>query len=92
MYQIASAIIRDTNDKTKCHLLFANRTEYDILMINELDTLAAKHPDRFFIYHILSRPSNQAAWDETGHFSGYVSEKIIDQIFPKGGVYVSVYA
>lgn len=85
MYQIASAILRDTEDKTKCHLLFANRTEYDILLINELDALAARHPDRFYIYHVLSRPKNEEAWRETGHFSGYASEQIISQIFPKGG-------
>jgi NAD(P)H-flavin reductase len=85
MYQIATAIIRDPADTTRVHLLFANRTEYDILLINELDALAAQHPDRFYIYHILSRPKNQAAWDETGHFSGYVSEEVLAQIFPRGG-------
>ena len=90
MYQIASAIIRDTGDSTKVHLLFANRTEYDILLVNELDSLAAHHPDRFYIYHILSRPKNQTAWDETGHFTGYVSEEVLAQIFPRGGKTVTL--
>jgi NAD(P)H-flavin reductase len=82
---LAAAIIRDSDDKSKCYLLFANRTEYDILMMSELDLLAEKHPNQFCVYHTLSRPYDPKAWAETGHFTGYVTTEMMSKIFPKGG-------
>ncbi|KAG8087429.1 hypothetical protein GUJ93_ZPchr0010g10405 [Zizania palustris] len=35
-----------TEDKTEMHLVYANRTEDDILLGDELDRWAAEYPDR----------------------------------------------
>ena len=46
MYQVASAILKDPKDTTKISLIFGNLTQEDILIKQELDSLAAAHPDR----------------------------------------------
>ncbi len=43
MYQVVRALLDDPTDQTRLHLLFANRTEQDILMREELEE-AAKDP------------------------------------------------
>jgi NAD(P)H-flavin reductase len=71
MYQIIQSVLNDPEDPTELSLIYANRTEKDILLRNELDDLVKRNP-RFKIYYILSKPSNN--W-EFG--SGYVTEEII---------------
>ena len=62
MYQLILAMLGDPADTTRIWLLYANRSEDDILLGAELDALAAAHPGRFSLTHTLSRPSNAAAW------------------------------
>ena len=57
MLQVITAIIRDEYDTTTTMaLLFANQTEEDILLREELDGLARKHPHRFRVAYTLDRP------------------------------------
>ena len=44
MKQVSDAILRDKSDGTKVSLLFANQTEGDILLRDELDAAAAAQP------------------------------------------------
>ncbi len=53
MYQVMRAILDDPTDPTKLHLLFANRSEEDILMKEELDE-AAKDP-RIKVYYTVDK-------------------------------------
>lgn len=46
MLQLVRAVFRDPEDKTNLSLLFANQTEDDILLRNELEEVQKKHPDR----------------------------------------------
>lgn len=71
MYQIIQSVLSDPDDPTELSLIYANRTEKDILLRNELDDLAKRNP-RFRIYYILSRPPS--SW-EFG--TGYVTEELI---------------
>ncbi|GBC07372.1 hypothetical protein RclHR1_07410008 [Rhizophagus clarus] len=71
MYQVIRSALRDPEDPTKLSLIYANRTEEDILLRSELDDLAKNNP-RFKIYYMLSRPPSN--W-ELG--SGYVTEEVI---------------
>ncbi|CAB4392018.1 unnamed protein product [Rhizophagus irregularis] len=71
MYQIIQSVLSDPDDPTELSLIYANRTEKDILLRNELDELVKRNP-RFKIYYVLSRPSSN--W-EFG--TGYVTEEII---------------
>jgi ferredoxin-NADP reductase len=58
MYQVLKAVLKDSEDPTLISLLYANQAEEDILLRQELDDLAAAHPDRFKV----SRGSDQKRW------------------------------
>ena len=47
MLQLVRAVFRDPADDTCLSLLFANQTEEDILLRNELEEVQKKHPDRY---------------------------------------------
>lgn len=72
MYQITTAILRDPEDMTKVSLIYANVTEDDILLKQELDDLAKKYPTQFSIHYVLEKPT--VTW--TGSV-GYVTPEII---------------
>lgn len=54
LYQVIKEVLHDASDRTCMKLLYANRTEQDILLRAELDALAAAHPDRFQVWYILN--------------------------------------
>lgn len=56
-FQVALASLRDPTDKTKFRLIYANNTEADILLRDELDGLAKKYPERFSVYYVLLEAS-----------------------------------
>ncbi len=62
MYQLIRAALSDAADETRIWLLYANRSEEDILLGDELAVLAAAHPARFTLTHTLSRPRDAATW------------------------------
>lgn len=47
-------LLKHPEDKTKITLVFANVSESDILLKNELDDLAKKH-DRFTVHYVLDK-------------------------------------
>jgi len=54
MLQVIKGILKNAQDKTKVKFIFANVNAEDILLKDQLDELAAKHPDRFSIYYVLN--------------------------------------
>ncbi|KAG2467790.1 NB5R1 reductase, partial [Polypterus senegalus] len=50
MLQLIRAILKDPEDKTHCSLLFANQTQNDILLRDELEELQVRHPNRFKLW------------------------------------------
>lgn len=79
MYQLMRRILEDPNDKTsRLWLIYANKTEKDILLKAELDTLQRQHPDRLQILYVLER----APSDWTGEH-GWVSESMIRNMIKK---------
>jgi cytochrome-b5 reductase len=73
-------IFSDKNTKdtdTKVTLIFANQTEEDILIRDELEGYAKKYPDRFKLVHALDRPSKN--W--TGHV-GFVTSDLVKEHLP----------
>ncbi|WOL06806.1 NADH--cytochrome b5 reductase 1 [Canna indica] len=72
MFQVARAILENPNDTTKVHLIYANVTYEDILLKEELDSLATKFSDRFQIYYVLNQPPD--VWDGG---VGFVSKEMI---------------
>lgn len=74
MLQVIKSILRNPKDVTRIRLLFANRTEQDILCRKELDELAEEHPERFRPWYTVSRPEDN--WNySTGHVNLEMLEK-----------------
>lgn len=68
---------KSTDKNTKISLIFANQTEKDILLKEELDKIAKEHPDRFKVVYALDKsPEN---W--TGH-TGYVNAEVVKANLP----------
>ena len=77
MYQIVQEALRDSSDKTKFSLIFANQTLEDILLLPELNDLAEKHPDRFAVHYTLDRP--EASWEGS---TGFITAEMISTHLP----------
>ena len=59
MYQLIRAICTDPEDNTQVSLLYANNTEEDILLRDELDAFAKECPQKFKVYYVLGKaPEN----------------------------------
>ncbi|KAI9263771.1 hypothetical protein BY458DRAFT_458404 [Sporodiniella umbellata] len=68
---------KSTDKKTKITLVFANVSEKDILLKDELDKIAEKHPDRFKVIYTLDKvPEN---WKG---LRGYITADVIKANFP----------
>ena len=77
MYQIIQEALRDTSDKTKFSLIFANQTLEDILLLPELNELAQQHPDRFTVHYTLDRPEPE--WEGS---TGFITAEMISAHLP----------
>jgi cytochrome-b5 reductase len=78
MLQLVNEVLKRSGDGTQLALLYANQTEQDILLRDDLDVLAAKHQDQFKVWYTIDRAS------ESWKFSvGFVSDEMIqDNLFP----------
>jgi len=77
MFQVTRAILENPQDNTKVHLIYANVTYDDILLKEELDSMAKNYPDRFKIYYVLNQPPE--IWDGG---VGFVSKEMIQAHCP----------
>lgn len=50
--------LKDPEDKTVMALLFANQSEADILLRNELEEAAEKNPGRLRLWYTVDRPTD----------------------------------
>lgn len=76
MFQIIRRICEDPRDDTKTTLIYANKTEGDILLRAELDAFAKKY-DQFKVHYVLSNPLD--GWNGK---KGRVSKQMIDDDLP----------
>lgn len=56
MLQLIRSITADPEDPTVCSLIFANQTEKDILLREELEELEKNHPDKVKLWFTLDKP------------------------------------
>lgn len=61
MLQLVRHITRDPADNTKMALIFANQSEKDILLREELEKAAAEFPDQFKLWYTVDRPEEGRA-------------------------------
>ncbi|GJQ10778.1 hypothetical protein GpartN1_g2569.t1 [Galdieria partita] len=73
MYQLIQAILNDPQESTSIRLIFANVTVDDILLKDELESFAKKHP-RFQVFFVLNQPPEN--WQQG---VGFVSRQHIEQ-------------
>lgn len=77
MYQLIRAICEDPRDTTEVSLIYANRTEGDILLREELEAFARRYPKNLSIHYLLDSPPE--GWT---HGTGYVTRELMAERFP----------
>ncbi|ESW13102.1 hypothetical protein PHAVU_008G168000 [Phaseolus vulgaris] len=78
IYQVAQAILKDPEDLTEMHVVYANRTEDDILLREELDTWAKEHCERFKVWYVV-----ETAKEGWGYGVGFITEAIMREHLPE---------
>ena len=76
MFQVIRRICEDPRDDTKTTLIYANKTEGDILLKKELDAFAEKY-DQFTVHYVLSDPPENWQGDK-----GRVNKQMIEEYLP----------
>ena len=75
--QIIREIIKRDGDASKISLLFANQTEADILLRDELDTLAADPKNHMTVHYTLDRPPSRGWKGSKGFINPEMCEKAL---------------
>jgi nitrate reductase (NAD(P)H) len=84
VYQVIQAVLRDQpDDGTEMHLVYANRTEDDMLLREEIDRWAAAHPARLKVWYVVSKVARPEDTWEYG--VGRVDERVLREHLPLGG-------
>ncbi|PVI05662.1 ferredoxin reductase-like protein [Periconia macrospinosa] len=78
MWQVANAIFKNPEDKTKVTLVFGNISEEDILLKKELEHLENTYPRRFRAFYVLDNPPEQ--WQGG---KGYVTKELLKTVLPE---------
>ncbi|KAI9753844.1 MAG: DNA repair protein rad50 [Chaenotheca gracillima] len=78
MYQLARAIFKNPDDKTKVTLVFGNVTEDDILLKQEWAELENTYPQRFRAFYVLDNPPEN--W--TGG-KGFIKKELLQTVLPE---------
>lgn len=78
MYQLARAIFKNPEDKTKVTLVFGNVTEEDILLKREFEDLENTYPNRFRAFYVLDNPPKE--WNGA---KGYISKDLLKTVLPE---------
>lgn len=76
-------IVRDvfkSDEDTRIWLLFANQTESDILLREEIEDIAREHPTRFSFMYTIDRPSDSWQYE-----SGFISKDMCASHLPVPG-------
>ncbi|KAA3465278.1 nitrate reductase [NADH]-like [Gossypium australe] len=79
IYQVIQAILKDPEDKTEMYVVYANRTEDDILLKEELNGWAKKH-DRLKVWYVVQE-SIREGWQ---YSLGFITESILREHIPVG--------
>lgn len=78
MYQLARAVFKNSDDKTKVTLVFGNVKEEDILLKREFEDLENTYPQRFRAFYVLDQPSE--SWQGG---KGRITEELLKTVLPE---------
>ncbi|GLJ12378.1 hypothetical protein SUGI_0189720 [Cryptomeria japonica] len=79
LYQVIMAVLKDPTDETQIHLVYANRTEDDILLREQLDQFS-EHHSNFKVWYVISN-SVKEGWK---YSLGIINEEILRDHLPDG--------
>lgn len=77
MFQLIRAICESDYDTTAVSLIYANRTEEDILLRTELDAYARRYPKNFKVHYMLDHPPEDWKFG-----TGYVTGEVMTEKLP----------
>jgi cytochrome-b5 reductase len=77
MFQLIRAICEDQLDTTEVSLVYANRSEEDILLRAELDRFARLYPKKLRIWYVLDHPPSDWPFG-----TGFVNKEMIQGRLP----------
>jgi cytochrome-b5 reductase len=77
MYQVIRAICENETDTTEISLIYANRSESDILLREELEAFARRYPKNFKLWYMLD--SAPEGW---AYGTGYVDQHVLSEHLP----------
>ncbi|KAK0311962.1 NADH-cytochrome b5 reductase [Friedmanniomyces endolithicus] len=77
MYQVARAIFKNPEDKTKVTLVFGNVSEEDILLKKEWEDLEREFPQRFRAFYVLDNPPE--GWTQG---KGFITKDLLKTTLP----------
>lgn len=72
IYQVMQAILKDPEDASEMHLVYANRSEEDILLREELDKWADEYRDRVKVWYVIENGNDAWQYD-----TGFITERIL---------------
>ncbi|KAL7620724.1 NADH-cytochrome b5 reductase [Parahypoxylon ruwenzoriense] len=78
MWQLARAIFKNPEDKTKVTLVFGNVSEEDILLKREFEELENTYPNRFRAFYVLDKPPKEWSGGK-----GYVTKELLKTVLPE---------
>ncbi|OTB05101.1 hypothetical protein M426DRAFT_22208 [Hypoxylon sp. CI-4A] len=78
MYQLARAIFKNPEDKTKVTLIFGNVSEEDILLKREFEDLENTYPNRFRAFYVLDNPPKE--WVGA---KGHINKDLLKTVLPE---------
>ncbi|CAL0317905.1 unnamed protein product [Lupinus luteus] len=79
IYQVVQTILKDPEDQTEMHVVYANRTEDDILLREELDAWAKKHHDRLKVWYVVQETMREG-WE---YSVGFITDSIMREHVPQ---------
>lgn len=77
LFQLIRAICEDKTDTTKVSLVYANRSEADIMLRNRLDSFAEASNGQFSVYYMVDKPP--AGWK---YGTGHIDKEVLQQKMP----------
>ena len=77
MYQLIRAICEDDTDTTQVSLVYANRSEEDILLREELERFARQYPKNFKFWFMLDHPA-----EDWKYGRGYITREVLEERMP----------
>lgn len=85
MLQIVRDILKHDDDNTELYLLYANQSDKDILLREELEEIVEKNGDQFKLWYTLDRPPE--GWK---YSSGFISADMIKDHLPSPGDHTQI--